>query len=264
MGMAGTGAARLTAAERAVLVVPLLGGAVFGLAPFFVQPLFASMTGASGDDPYVYRLAGAATFGYAVALAMGIAAGGWTALRAVVVATLVFNVVSILACLVEILLGRAQPVVYLILATSIFISATTTWLISRRRESWTAPRDVVTAVVIVIAFATVAAAIFGTLPQLVGVIAAPFGYRGTDEFVYRQAGAATLGYAAMGIVEIRAPQWDRMALPTVMALTFNGMSVVASVVSIVAGDATPVTYLIGVAATAFTATFIVVLARRGR
>ena len=260
-----SGARPLSGTERAVLVVPLLGGVVFGLAPFFAQAQFATAAGYTGNDPFIYRLAGAATFGYAVALAVGLRERAWRPLRPVVVATLVFNLVSILACLVEIFRGRAQPVVFLILTTSVFIAATTSWILYRRRaEPWSATRDIATWVVVALGLATAAATVFGVLPQFVGVFAPLFGYSGADAFVYRQAGAATLGYAAMGLVEFRAPRWDAMRLPTVMALVFNGMSAIASAVALAAGEPTGLVVLVGAASTAFTAAFAVILARRGR
>ena len=53
------------------------------------------------------------------------------------------------------------------------------------------------------------------------------GYRGTDEYVYRLAGAACFGYAVMGIQELRSLHWYDMRLPNVMALVFNGLAFLA-------------------------------------
>src|SRR5262249_1031197 len=107
-------ASQLTPWQRWALVVPLAGGAGFGLLPLLVPVQIATATGYSGDDPFVGRLAGAATFGYAVALALGIREGRWPALRAVVVATLTFNIISLIACAIEIGADRATAVVFLI------------------------------------------------------------------------------------------------------------------------------------------------------
>src|SRR5438552_6384571 len=111
----------LSSVEKWLLAIPLAGGTVFGLAPLVVPAQFAAMTGYSGQDPYVYRLAGAATFGYAVALWLGIRRGDFPGLRAVIGATVAFNIVSLLASAVEIVAGRAQPVVFLIVVTDLAI-----------------------------------------------------------------------------------------------------------------------------------------------
>src|SRR5579884_1731585 len=120
---------RLSGLERWLLVVPLAGGLVFGLFPLLFPAAFAALTGFAGHDPFMYRLAGAATFGYAVALIGGIRQGTWAAVRLVVIAVLTFNLGSLYACGAELLSpstqGGARPVVYLILATSIAIVAIT-------------------------------------------------------------------------------------------------------------------------------------------
>lgn len=254
--------AGLTRAERLLLLVPLAGGTVFGILPYFAQSVFAQVFGYSGDDPYLYRLAGAATVGYGVALAGGLRDGAWPPLRAVVVATLVFNLVSIGVCVGEIAGSRAQPIVYVILATSIFIATTTAWILSRHSTPASA-RDVATWVVVMLGLATAAAAVFGIAPLFSQLFSAALGYRGTDIFVIRQSGAATLGYAAMGVIELRSLRWAELRLPTAMALVFNGLSCVASLIEL-ASHPTPVAALIAAASGAFSVGFVFALRRRGR
>ena len=252
----------LTALERWLLAIPLAGGAVFGRLLFLVPTSFATETGYLGDDPFVGRLAGAATFGYAIALFMGIREGRWAPLRAVVVATLTFNAVSLLACAVEILRGRALPVVYLIGATSLVITAITWWILSRRGATPEGPRDVATYVVALAGLGAIAAAAFGIAPQFPAVTAPALGYHGSDAFLYRQAGAATFGYAVMGIWELRSLRWEEMRLPTVMALVFNGLSFIACALEL--GAVTLGVALIAPASLLFTVGSAVALVRRGR
>ncbi len=180
-----------------------------------------------------------------------------------VLATLVFNLVSIAACAFEIVLGRAQPVVFLILVTSVLIVGITGRLLGSHGVDQ-ATRDVASWLVALLVAATAAATLFGLLPQFVGFFAGTFGYKGTDEFLYRQAGAATLGYAAMGVGELRSLTWDQLRLPTIMALTFNALSAIASFIEVVAGTTTPLVLLISLASTVFTIAFVMTLARRGR
>ena len=126
------------------------------------------------------------------------------------------------------------------------------------------PRDVATWVLVVLALATLSAAVFGLGPQLPGPFASLMGYAGTDEYVYRLAGAACFGYAAMGVQELRSLHWEDMRLPNVMALVFNGLAFLASVFEIFAGRTTLLVILVALAAGFFTAAIAVILLRRGR
>src|SRR5439155_1402276 len=82
---------------------------------------------------------------------------------------------------------------------------------------------------------TLSAAIFGLGPQAPAPFAALMGYKGTDEYVYRLAGAACFGYAVTGIQELRSLHWDDMRLPNVIAIVFNGLAFLASAFEILAG-----------------------------
>src|SRR5947207_9065488 len=148
--------------ERALLLVPLAGGATFGAISFLALPSLAALLGYAGTDTYIYRLGGSATLGYAVALGLAIRDGSWAAARWVVLATLVFNVVSIAACAIDIARGRAQPVVYVILAASVLICVITGALLARHRTP-AGPADAAQWIVWATAVATVAAAVFGLL-----------------------------------------------------------------------------------------------------
>jgi len=118
--------------------------------------------------------------------------------------------------------------------------------------------------VVVLALATLSAAVFGLGPQLPGPFASLMGYKGTDVYVYRLAGAACFGYAAMGIQELRSLHWDDVRLANVMALVFNGLAFLASVFEILAGRATLLVYLVALAAGFFTVAIAAILVRRGR
>jgi hypothetical protein len=89
------------------------------------------------------------------------------------------------------------------------------------------------------------------------------GASGDDPFVYRQAGAATLGAAVGGIMVLQSRRWSATRLPTLMAVTFNGLSVIAAIVEILRG-AQPVAWLILAAAGVTTIGMGLALARKGR
>src|SRR5438105_3376296 len=249
--------------ERAPLPVPLAGGATFGAISFLALPSLVTVLGYAGTDTYIYRLGGAATLGYAVALGLAVRDGSWAAARWVVLATLVFNVVSTTACAIEIARGRAQPVVYVILVASIFICAITAALLARHRVP-EGPADAAPWIAWTTGIATVAAAVFGILPLFPGTFASPAGYTGADPFVWRQAGAATLGYAAMGAGELVTRRWAEIRLPAVMAVVFNGLAFVASVLELLSHGLTVLDALVAPAALLFTALSVLSIARRGR
>jgi hypothetical protein len=88
---------KLSNLERILLLLPMAGGLIFGLGPFLFGSAVGAAVGFPGNDAFLYRLAGAAAFGYAVALILGIRQRDWAPLRQVVIGTLTFNLASIFA-----------------------------------------------------------------------------------------------------------------------------------------------------------------------
>src|ERR1700675_5025740 len=107
-----------------LVVLLIAAGLFFGLAPLLAPKQFGDFTGFQAKDLFVYRLAGAATLGYGVALLIGFRAS-WRELRILIASTAVFNGASIAACLVAIVQGGAQWLVYVILLASILFTAGT-------------------------------------------------------------------------------------------------------------------------------------------
>lgn len=256
---------RLSNLERILLLLPTIGGLVFGLFPFVLGGAFGKALGYPGNDTFIYRLAGAATFGYAVAYIMGLRQADWGPLRLVVIATLTFNLASIYGCLVEILGGNHNIVIYLIFGTSIAITAITAWMLNRHAGGARPARDVSVWSIRLLQLGVVLSGAFGLLPLLIPVQLAQFvGYKGTDVFLIRQAGAASLGYAVMAFYAIRSGAWQELRLPVVMALIFNGFSLIASVLALLAGDPILIVLVIGAAALFVTVTSIMSVQRGGK
>jgi hypothetical protein len=256
---------KLSNLERILLLLPLVGGVVFGALPFLFGGAFGKALGFPGNDSFVYRLAGAATFGYAVALIMGLRRGDWTPLRLVVIATLTFNLASIFACVVEVVTGNANIFVYLILGTSIAITAITAWILNQHAGSQVSNLDVSLWFIRFIALGTVLSAAFGLLPLLIPVLGAKLlGFHGTDVFLIRQAGAASLGYAVIGALGIRSGAWQERTLTMVMALVFNGLSFIASVIALFSGEPVLITIVIGAASLFVTIVGTIAYQRRGQ
>src|SRR5579871_385329 len=222
--------------ERFLLFLPIPGDLFFGLAPLLAPVTLARALGYSGDDPYLMRLAGAATLGYAAALAVGVWRGNWLEARFLVIATLVYSLCALFACAVAYASGAAQPIVAVIVLNSLMELAVCVWLLVRFRAvrggQPTIPASGVAVVVIAVvaAFATGLPALL--LPQPVGHL---LGYRVTDVIVLTLAGAATCGYAVMGLFELRSRNWTEMRLPILMAMVFNGAGLLATVVNFVEG-----------------------------
>ena len=241
-----------------------MGSLALGL-PLFVFPRpFARIAELSGDDTFIYELGGAAMLGYAVALALGIRAGVWPPMRFVVLATYVFAAIAFLAGFVGFASNQINGLVLVVALWAVVIAWALAQILVAHRGAVAGPRDVATWVVAVLALATLSAAVFGLGPQLPGPFASLMGYRGTDEFIFRLAGAACFGYAAMGIQELRSLHWDDLRLPNVMAIVFNGLAFLASLFEILAGRATLLVYLVALAAGFFTVAIALILARRGR
>ncbi len=255
---------RLGPFERAILALPLVGSLALGL-PLYVFPRpFARIADLAGDDTFIYELGGAAMLGYAVALGLGWRGGLWAPIRFVVLATYAFAAIAFLAGFVSFASNQINGFVVLVSLWAVVVAYALAQMLVAHRGTVAGPRNVAMWVAIVLALATVSAAVFGLGPLVTGPFASLMGYKGTDEFVYRLAGAACFGYSAMGIQELRSLHWDDMRLPSIMALVFNGLAFVAAVFEVLAGRATLLVYLVALAAGFFTIAIAAIFVRRGR
>ena len=241
-----------------------MGSVALGI-PLYVFPRpFARIADLAGDDTFIYELGGAAIIGYAVALALGIRGGLWLPMRFVVLATYTFAAVGFLAGFVSFASNQIDGLVVAVSLWAVVVAWAVAQILVAHRGAVAGARDVATWVAIVLALATLSAAVFGLGPQASGPFASLMGYKGTDEFIYRLAGAACFGYAVMGIQELRSLHWDDMRLPNAMALVFNGLAFLASAFEILAGRGTLLVTLVAVAAGFFTVALGAILVRRGR
>jgi hypothetical protein len=259
--------AKLSNFERMLLLLPMAGGLIFGLGPFLIGSAVGAAVGFPGNDAFIYRLAGAAAFGYAVALIIGIRQGEWAPLRQVVIGTLTFNVASIFACVVQLLAGDTNIFVYLILGASLLFIAITWWLLRRHGQAGIEQAEDTPSLWYVrfVTVGTVLSAAFGLLPLLIPVFGAQLlGFHGTDVFIIRQAGAASLGYAVMGLYGRRTSAWSEVRLGLLMALIFNGFSFIASVIAILSGEPLLISIVIGAASLFVTVVGTIAYQRKGQ
>jgi hypothetical protein len=256
---------KISSLERILLLLPIAGGLVFGIFPLLLGGAFGAALGFSGNDTFIYRLAGAATLGYAVALIMGIRQGDWTPLRLVVIATLAFNVASTYACVAQLVAGNTNLIIYLILGTSIAITAITASMLNRHAGVERPTADVSVWYTRFLILGTILSAVFGLGPLLLPVLPAQLlGFYGTDVFLIRQAGAASLGYAVLGIYSLRSGAWQELRLPLVMALIFNGFSFLASVIALFNGEPVLISIVIGAASLFYTIVGAIAYQRKGQ
>lgn len=232
-------AAELTRSDRRLLVVPIVVAVFFGVVLVVIGAPFARLVGFAGRDAFFYWLAGAATLGYGVALAAGLRLGRWPAIRSVVVAEVVFQAVTLVACVLEFTGGRGSAFVGLIVVAAVLQLAIAGWLLATHRGGPAAAPDLPggTAAVVVMVIAIAAATLFGVLGAFLPVVTAEFfGYAGTEVFCYRLAGAGCLGYAVMGLLNLRSRAWSEVRLPVLMAIVFNGVSFLVAVRALLQGD----------------------------
>jgi len=253
-----------------LLALLILAGLFFGLTPLLLPKQFGDVTGFRAEDLFLYRLAGAATLGYGVALLTGFR-GPWHALRILIASTAVFNAASIAACLVAIVQGGAQWLVYVILLASILFTAGTLLLLANppvapgEPAEADGPRDVAQWIVALFAIGVLASLVFGVGPLVLGGgFGRALGFPGFDDFIYRQAGAATTGACVGGLLALRSRRWREIRLAAVAALTFNGASVIAALIAVATGSTQFAVWLILAAAAIVTVGMALALQRGGR
>ena len=248
----------------------VITGFVFGLGPLLAPRQFSDIAQFKGTDVLVLRLAGCATLGYGVGFLLGFRAP-WRQMWIAVIAVMVFNVGSLIAGVAAVAAGNPPPIVYLVLVVSlIFVAGAATLLRDPPLEAGEAAvgsgqPDIAQWLVILFIVGAAAALVFGLGPLILGGgFGKLFNAPGNDDWIYRQAGASTLGGAVGGLFALRSRRWAEIRIPTVMAVTFNGTSVIAALLDIAAGTAQPVTYLILATAGVVTIGTTAALMRDGR
>ncbi|MEX0698468.1 MAG: hypothetical protein WD354_01930, partial [Acidimicrobiia bacterium] len=107
-----------------LLAVASLAAAFFGLAPLLAAEWFASFAGFDPSDIFIYRLAAAATLGYAFGGYLSIRDGRWEAIRVQNLAAIVFNGLSAIAALLYVTAGGSSPVAWVILIAATLFTVT--------------------------------------------------------------------------------------------------------------------------------------------
>jgi hypothetical protein len=249
-----TDQARLPA-FRATLIAQALAGLVFSLAPLLATQVYATALGFTGDDSLVYRLGGAATFGYVVAPVVALAwNAGWRQIRIPAIATLTFTIGAFGASVVEFASGATQPIVpFVVVAGAVFTLIAAGWLRRDEAPPLDSGRSLDALARVIIGLATLSAGVFGVLPLLApGPFATLFGLAGTDVWVYRLAGAGCLGYATAGIATLMATGYRPVRIQNFAAISFNALGATSAWIAIAAGTGGWLAPVVAAAASFFT------------
>jgi hypothetical protein len=173
-----------------------------------------------------------------VVLALGLREGGWTGMRLPVAAVLGFNVCSLFACEEEIRLGRASDHLFpiLILGASVVLSLISGFVLMRHRGAPRGEPDTARWLTVFLVIATIGALATGLLALLFPEQFKPlFGLDARDIFIYRQLGAATVGYGVMGILQVSSHRFQEMRLSLLMAGIFNALACIIGITALVTG-----------------------------
>ena len=216
---------KLTLAGQAV------AGLVFGLAPLLATAAYASAIGFSGTDAIVYRLGGAATFGYAVVALVALTRiVCWQQMRIPAIATLTFTLGAFLASALELVGGATPPIVPLVVVAGLVFSAVAAyWLRRDQGPAMDAGQPLDGPGRLILGLATLSAGTFGLLPLLAPApFATVFGLAGGDPWVYRLAGAGCFGYATAGIASLMASGYRLVRIQNLAAISFNALGAIGA------------------------------------
>ncbi len=255
---------QLTKLERTLLIVPLLGSLIFGILPFFAPELFAYIIGYTGNYRYIYQIAGAANLGYLFALYVAVFDGNLRATRFSINATLAFNLAAIYVTVSEMIRGRANPAVYMMAVLSVIIVLITIKILRAHPYSLKGKGSLSAWAIRALNLSILSALIFGIVPLIPRLFIPIFGYGGVDAGILKIAGAATLGYAVMGIYELKSKVWDEIEWPLIMGTVFNVLAFIASIMQLSQGVGNQLVWLVTIASGFFSISFTSMLLRKGR
>ena len=145
------------------------------------------------------------------------------------IGVLVFQLASLYACAVQIVIGPTTTAVFVVLASSLLCVAISGALLARHRGvAHLVPNLATVPVRLLLIVGAAAAAVFGLLPLVVPNLFTLFHLHMNAPFIARMAAAASLGYAVMATLGQRALQTKEIFLIGLMAAIFNGAGGVVS------------------------------------
>jgi hypothetical protein len=236
---------QLTNRERLLLLIAAIPIALLSLGALLFPDAFAALIGAAGAEPYIYRLVGAAALGYATALAWALRGNDWVRVRLLVAALCGFSVTGALGALLQLLIGDSKGIVYLILVLGLAVGALTAYLLYAHRAAPRPAANIQNWLVWFVVVATLLAVPFALAPLFFPEgFAHLFGLRATDLLLYRLGGAELAGYVVLGALEFQSRNVSELHSAAIMVLFFNGMAVLASLLALITGEQSALTYIV--------------------
>lgn len=250
----GPGDQATTSLFRVLLLIEVLAAGFFGLFALALPAAFAALFAYPGVEPFLYRLAGAATTGYAVMALAAFLRPRWATFRIPLIATLTFNVAAVIGALLSIDEGDLHALVFIVLlAAAVFAIASASWLYLDAGPRATEGEPIEEGFRATIIAATAVAAFFGIVPLLMTrTFIGLFGLPASDLFIYRVAGAAILGYAGAGAFQLLSGRWAEIRLQVLGAIVFNGLGALAAAIYLAGGGRSLLGFLVLIAAGLFT------------
>jgi hypothetical protein len=222
---------------RALLVLQVLVAGLFGLLPLVLPDTFAQLTGGAQNESFVARIAGAATVGYALMALVGVFRPRWAELRIPTIATFTFNLAAVAGALITLGEGDTRPIVFFVaVAATVFTFITGYWLYRNEGGEPDGAQALEAGFRATLLLGTGAAILFGTTPLLMARLFAETMSLPTDDlFIYRMAGAATLGFGVAGIFELLAGRWIPSRVTVLGGIAFNALVVVSAAIYFAGG-----------------------------
>lgn len=236
---------RVSSGERLLLLIAAALIAVLSLAALLVPDPFAHLIGATGVEPYVYRLVGAAALGYAASLAWALRDNRWSRLRLLVASLLGFSAAGVVGAILQLLSGDTKGIVYVILVLGLAVAALTAYLLYRYRSVPRPAPNIHNWLIWFFAIATLVAVPFALVPLFFPTgFAQLFGLKPDDLLLYRLGGAELAGYVVLGALEIQSRNTAEIHPAGIMVLFFNAMAVLASLLALFTGERSPLIYTV--------------------
>jgi hypothetical protein len=156
--------------------------------------------------------------------------------------------------------GPSVPRAYLAMGASSVGMASAGCLLLLRRGIPRPGPDVARWIVWLVILRTAVTAALGLAPLLAPAqFVRAFGVPGADLFFYRVGGAALVGYAVMGIGELRSRSWRELRAPAAMVLVLAGLCAMVSLGSLAIGERSLLGYLVAMLASTVTAATVIEL-----
>jgi hypothetical protein len=267
MSMSSAAEAWPTLARRRAVATPIivLGGAL-GLILYLVPDRAASLLGLEGLDRFAYGPGGAAFLGYAVALLSGwnAPARAW---RIILPAATGAAIATAIAALISFAGGHGGTAMAAVLAVAIVVAvAAGSAAAAMGVASFDAgERDIARWLVAFFGWGVVASGLFGLGGLLLGgTFGALTGAHGTDDPVYRLAGAATIGILVGSVLTLRSRNWGEIRLVAILGFVTNLLTLISVPIVVIGGGAPTLIWLIGAAAAFNVVGLGLALYRKGR